>query len=440
MSRDDPGDDAAPRGSWLWGDPGDADHEEERSGGVAAPDTPSRPAPPVAPRVGPPVSQAPPPPGLSAPPASPPGPGRWVAVALVAALVGALVGGGVATLVADGDDEPAAPIFGPNTSTIARPQDIQGILQRVQPGVVSIRTQAFQGGLFDLDPSPVRGAGTGMILSTDGVILTNAHVVSGATAIQVTLFGENEPRQADMLGADPSADVAAIKLRDTRNLANRPVRLGSSRNLKVGDSVVAIGNALALRGGPTVTLGIVSALDRSLGNGGHQLSGLIQTDAAINPGNSGGPLVNANGEVIGINTAVIQSTGRAIAQNIGFAIAIDNVKPMLSGLRSGEASAQQGFLGVTSATLTAEIAERFGLATDRGAIVDQVQPGSPAASVGLQPGDVITRAAGRDVETSADLVATVRAHRPGERIEIEWKRGTAGRRATVTLAARPPGS
>ncbi|HYE79453.1 MAG TPA: trypsin-like peptidase domain-containing protein, partial [bacterium] len=210
-----------------------------------------------------------------------------MAVALMAAFIGALAGGGVVAVVDDeGQNGTTTSSFGRNSSVIARPQDIQGILEKVQPGVVAIRTEAFRGGgRFDLEPRPVRGAGTGIILSPAGEILTNAHVVSGATTIRVTLFGETEARLADPLGLDTGADVAVIKLRQTSGLENRAVKLGSSSSLKVGDHVVAIGNALALPGGPTVTTGIVSALDRTL-ESDEQLSGLIQTDAAINPGNS----------------------------------------------------------------------------------------------------------------------------------------------------------
>ncbi len=432
-------------GRWSWGQP--AERDDEPSGGVAAPEAGEPQAPPVTDRLGPPRPGTAMPAGERPPVGLDPGPGRrgprWPAVALVAALVGAAAGGGTATLLADRDEgRPApAPAFGRNTSVIGQPRDIQEILARVQPGVVSIRTQAFQGGggLFDLDPSPVRGAGTGMILSTTGEILTNAHVVNGATTIKVTLFGEREARDAVPLGVDDSADVAVVKLQDTRGLEGRPVRLGSSEQTQVGDDVVAIGNALALPGGPTVTEGIVSALDRSLDSAEGSLSGLLQTDAAINPGNSGGPLVNADGEVIGMNTAVIQGTGRGIAQNVGFAIAIDTVKPMLERLRTGEASAPQGFLGVTSQTLTPDIAERFDFAGDSGAIVVEVVPGSPADEAGLRRLDVITRVGDREIATNADLQTAVRAHKPGDEVEIAWKRGDEDLRATVRLAARPTG-
>ncbi len=442
-------DDTRSGGTWLWGreSPSGPEAGEEASGGPPLEPPTAQEAPPYV--TGPPPMPPPPPSGWpgSRPPAptgAPPSAGggrRWVAVAAVAALVGAVAGGGIGALVAgdDGSPAPSTPAFGSNSSVIAKPQDIQQILAKVQPGVVSIRTQAFQGGsgLFDLEPTPVRGAGTGVLLTPAGEILTNAHVVSGATAIKVTLDRETTPRDADLLGLDAPSDVAIIKLRETNGLEGRPVSLGTSGEMKVGDSVVAIGNALSLPGGPTVTQGIVSALDRSLGDRDQQLSGLIQTDAAINPGNSGGPLVNAEGEVIGINTAVIQSTGRSVAQNIGFAIAIDNVKPMLDRLRKGEAGAPQGFLGVTTVTLTPEIRDRFGFAVDKGAVVGDVEPGSPAERAGLQSNDVITRFGDKSIETNADLQAAVRALAPGAKVEVQWKRGDEDRKAGVTLAARP---
>ncbi|MGH9153498.1 MAG: S1C family serine protease, partial [Acidimicrobiales bacterium] len=366
-------------------------------------------------------------------------PRPWLLVALVAAVVGAVVGAGAAVVVDGGDDRLTAsggsvatttPPFGNNSSQLARPRDIQEVLARVQPGVVAVRSSTFQGGFgFDLNPDPVQGAGTGMILSTGGDILTNAHVVEGASAIQVTLFGERQPRQAVLVGADRDADVAILRLTDASGLEGRPVRLGGSADVKVGDDVVAIGNALALPGGPTVTVGIVSALERSLG----PLSNLIQTDAAINPGNSGGPLVNSEGEVIGINTAVAGQR----AQNIGFAIAIDTVKPLIERLQAGETAPAQGFLGVSTVTLTPEIRERLDFGPPAGAIVVEVVPGSPAAQAGLEANDVITRIGDQEIDTNANLQTAVRAHKPGDRVEIVWSRGEEELRATVVLATRP---
>ena len=433
------------RGSWSWGPASDDDDAADTEPDTAP--TASGELPPTAtlprnaaPRPAPP---APPVPGPAPSGGGKKGSPGWVLVAIVAAVIGAAVGGGVGAVLAGNDDDSGndsaaatssattTPTFGSNSSRLARPQDIQGVLAKVQPGVVAVRAGNFAGGGgFDLGLNPVQGAGTGVILNTEGDILTNAHVIEGATEIFVTLFGEQEARAADLAGADRDADLAIIRLRDTSGLDGRPVTLGSSAEVKVGDDVVAIGNALALPGGPTVTVGIVSALERSI----NQLTNLIQTDAAINPGNSGGPLVNSQGEVIGINTAVAGER----SQNIGFAIAIDTVKPMLERLQRGEEAPPQGFLGVETATLTPEIRSRLGFSANAGAIVLTVVPGSPADNAGLTENDVITRIGDQDIDTNTSLQVAVRSHRPQEQVEIVWSRGDEERRATVTLATRPP--
>ena len=444
--------DTSPEGRWSWGRSDDSEPEEPTAR-VLAPDlagegpgstTETRPPEPEAespylPPLAPEPKDVPawPPPAAPAAPGG--GGGRWLAVAVVAALIGAAAGGGVATVLDDDDAElrnsGSASPFSSNTSNIARPQDIQAILAKVQPGVVAIRTEAFGGGGgFDLLPTPQRGAGTGMLLNTTGDILTNAHVVSGATTLKVTLFGEKEARDADLRGLNPESDVAVIRLRNAEGLDGRPVKFGSSQALKVGDDVVAIGNALALPGGPTVTAGIVSAVERSIDAGNEQLSNLIQTDAAINPGNSGGALVNAAGEVIGMNTAVVR---QELAQNIGFAIAIDTIKPMLDQLTKGEAFAPQGFLGVSTVTLTPEIRAQLDFAAEEGAVVAEVVPGSPAATAGLQRNDVITRIGDTAVATNVDVQKAVRAKKPGDKVQIVWMRGEEELRADVTLGARP---
>jgi S1-C subfamily serine protease len=377
-----------------------------------------------------------------APPSPPPAPpserstGRNpLVIALVAAILGGLAGGGVVA-AAWRDHNGAssgAPAFGRNSSVIAKPQDIQGILAKVEPGVVSVRTQGFQQGAF----FPVSGAGTGMILTPAGEVLTNAHVVKGATTINVTLFHETQARPADVVSADPAADVALLKIRDASGLPT--VKLGDSDKLRVGDDVIAIGNALALPGGVTVTEGIVSALGRSISDPSEQLSNLIQTDAAINPGNSGGPLVNSAGEVVGMNTAVIQSTpgGDALAQNIGFAIAVNTIKQTVAQLRKGGPAAANAFMGVSTITLTADIKNRYGLSVDKGAVVTEVVPGSPAEHAGLAPGDVITTFAGKAVTSADDVLTVVREHKPGDRVPAGWQRGDRHLTATIVLGSRP---
>ncbi len=233
----------------------------------------------------------------------------------MSALVGGVVGAVVAALVAGGlvlatdDDEPSADSITPSTLTRSDDRDgldIQSILQIAQPSVVSIHTGSSVSPLAE-------GAGTGFVIDEDGLILTNAHVIAGADEISVTFF-DGSALGAELVGSFPEEDLAMIRVEGRDDL--RAAVLGSSSDLDVGDDVVAIGNALNLGGQPSVTTGIVSAIDRSIRRRpGISLDNLIQTDAAINPGNSGGPLFNAAGEVVGINTAIIPD-----AQNIGFAL------------------------------------------------------------------------------------------------------------------------
>jgi putative serine protease PepD len=364
---------------------------------------------------------------------------------VAAALVGGAISGGVVSAVrtdqsttargsATTPTTAAATGNGHNSSVIAKPQDVQGILAKVEPGIVSIRTQAARPGRF----SPSSGAGTGMVLTPDGQVLTNAHVVAGATSIQVRLAGEQNFRPADLVGANTDEDVALVKIRDASGL--KTVELGSSSDLRVGDDVIAIGNALDLDGDPTVTEGIVSALNRTLTDSGENLSGLIQTDAAINPGNSGGALVNAAGQVVGMNTAVAGD-----AQNIGFAIAIDKARPLIDALRSGAtgaasssggATGTQAYLGVSSQTVDATTATSLGLSQATGAYVTLVDAGSAADKGGIRVGDVIVSVDGTAVGSSGDLGSAVQAHKPGEAVTLGLVRGSQRLSAQVTLGSR----
>jgi putative serine protease PepD len=233
-----------------------------------------------------------------------------------------LAGNGVST----GSGSSAAIV--PVSSTLASRLDVAAVLAKVEPSVVSVQTQITQRqGPF---VAQGQGAGTGIVIGADGLVLTNAHVVADATSITVTLPGESTPRTARLVGADSSADVAVLQLADAHGLVPAPLASGSG--LRVGDDVVAIGNALALDGGPTVTSGIVSALGRSIDTDNGTLNGLIQTDAAISSGNSGGPLVNAQGQVVGLNTAAATSGGGVNAENIGFAIPISTALSVAQGL------------------------------------------------------------------------------------------------------------
>jgi S1-C subfamily serine protease len=362
---------------------------------------------------------------------------NWLLVALIGALVGALVGGLAARLL--DDDEPRSPtsVAGPDrpSTVLAQPGNIGEILDKVEPAVVSISTRGFaQDDFFSVTPR--EGAGTGVILTPDGEVLTNAHVIADAAAIEVKLTTGDRTYRATLLGSDPGADVALIKLQGVSNLPT--ATLGRSADVRVGDQVVAIGNALALPGGPTVTTGIVSALDRAIGSGRNRLEHLIQTDAAINPGNSGGPLVNANAEVIGINTAVIQSNGQADAQNIGFAIATDTIRPMLGELRQlGGRARVPAYLGVSTITLNDATRDRVGGIPGTGAYVTSVSPGTPAEAAGLRAGDVITNVGGQRITSSDELGTAIRRSKPGDSVEIRWQRAGAERTAIVTLGQTP---
>jgi len=352
---------------------------------------------------------------------------------MLAAAVGAVVGALVAGLlvVAVTDDETAAPArtpaFSNNTSKIARAGDIQEILSRVEPAVVSIRTRSLSLGDF-LRPVPGEGAGTGFVIAQDGVLVTNNHVVSGAQTIEV-VFADDRKMPARVLGRDPTTDLAVLKV-DATDL---PVAaLGDSSALKVGDDVIAIGNALGLEGGPTVTRGIVSAEDRTItAESGIRLEHVIQTDTAINPGNSGGPLVNSAGEVVGINTAVAGD-----AQNIGFSIAINAAKPIIDELRQGTTRSRP-FLGVKMITFTPEYAEGLGVTVKSGAVVADVTAGSGAEVAGLRTGDVITSIDGKEVKAAEDVTSAVNSHKPGEELKLTFVRRDQTQEITVKLGERP---
>jgi S1-C subfamily serine protease len=342
---------------------------------------------------------------------------------VVAALIGALVGGGVGAAAASGGGggtKIIRQVVQPNSSVIARPATVKEVLAKVEAGVVSIHT--------DL------GDGTGMVITPDGQVLTNNHVIQGATRIQVKLFNSTTSQTATLLGHDTTDDVALLKLQGASGLAT--VTLGDSSKVQVGDDVIAVGNALALPGGPTVTSGIISAVGRNLGDPTVPTN-LLQTDAAINPGNSGGPLVNSQGQVIGINTLVIQqANAQESAQNLGFAIPVNDVKPLLSDLSRGVNKAT-AYLGVSVGDLTPDIARRFGLTITHGAIIADLDPNGPAAQAGLQQDDVITIFDGKNVGDSGGLVGLIRAHQPGDRVTLTYVRGQTTQTTTVTLGTRP---
>jgi serine protease Do len=369
------------------------------------------------------------PPNPTSFPAAPARPRSWLAAVVAAAvLAGAGAGAGVSALMHnDATKTVTVPTASSrNSSVITKPSDVQGILAKVGPAVAYVRTQDFSPGTF----FPSGGAGTGIVLTSDGELLTNAHVVNGATSIKVTIGSDKQSHDASLIGINPNADLALVKISGVSNLPT--AQLGNSSDLQVGDSVIAIGNALNLQGGMTVTEGIVSALNRSIsagdqgGGGSESLSGLIQTDAAINPGNSGGPLVNSTGQVVGINTATSGD-----AQNIGFAIAIDNAKPVIDQLRKGGSSPSGSTQQAGGAFLGVSVSDG-----QNGALVQDVAATTPAGKAGIQQGDEIVSLGGQSVQSADDLTTAMQSHKPGDKVSVTFLRGQSRQSVDVTLASR----
>jgi putative serine protease PepD len=273
-----------------------------------------------------------------------------------------------------------------------------------------------------------QSAGTGIIITPEGEIVTNNHVVEGATAIMVRLAGQVDPVPATLLAADPSNDLALIKI----NGQDLPAATFADPNtIAVGDPVVAMGYALALDGEPTVTSGIISALNRTLAIDAEvSLDGLIQTDTAISSGNSGGPLVNLDGQVVGINTAVARDDMSSAANNVGFAISVTEILDVLDWLRSNTDGSVRvsGFLGVTIASRNDG---------GQGAVIQTIAPGSPASTAGLKVGDIVLEVDGQPISGQVGLVAAIRDASPGEEVTIKFERGGSMETALATLTDRP---
>ncbi|GAC1317513.1 MAG: hypothetical protein NVSMB12_15460 [Acidimicrobiales bacterium] len=308
----------------------------------------------------------------------------------------------------------------------------QAIAAKVDPGIVDIdTTDSLAGGA---------GAGTGMILTASGEILTNNHVIDGATNITVTLVTTGKAYRATVVGTDPTEDIAVLQLQGAKGLS--PAPLASNAAVAVGDAVVAIGNAGGRGGAPSVVTGTVEAINQTItasdvgGANAETLNGLIQTNAPIQPGDSGGPLVDESARVIGIDTAA--SVGRRFSAGAaqGFAIPIGHALSIAQQIESGQASATvhiglPGFLGVSIAPASAT-------STVSGAVISAVIAGRPAASLGLHAGDVITAIDGQVVDSAKRLSVLTHAHKPGDKVAVTWSdaAGTT-HTASVTLAAGP---
>ncbi|MDY3868624.1 MAG: DegQ family serine endoprotease [Pyramidobacter sp.] len=271
---------------------------------------------------------------------------------------------------------------------------------------------------------PMKGTGSGFIVSSDGKILTNNHVISGADKITVT-FADGTTKEATVIGKDPTFDIAVIKV-DGKDLP--ALELGDSDAVRVGDWTVAIGNTLGLGLEPTVTVGVLSARNRSIHSPSFSFDGFLQTDAAINPGNSGGPLLDIKGRVIGINTAIIP-----FAQGIGFAIPINMAKQVMDDIIA-YGQVRRGQIGVYLQPITKEIANAFGMKDTKGALVAEIMPDSPAEKAGLKRGDIITALNGKKIDSSVALSTRVRQHMAGDKIKLEVVRLGKTLQFEVTLA------
>jgi S1-C subfamily serine protease len=360
----------------------------------------------------------------------------WIGAAL---LLSACSAGPITAGVDDLEATPQGPgtprvvLPSPNAEYNAGSDPVVQVVERVAPAVVNVTTNtvtrdAIFGGTED------QAVGTGFIIRGDGVVVTNFHVVEGALRIRVTLPPpDGREFTARVIGGDSAHDLAVLKVDGTR-LPTVP--LGDSDDLKLGEQVIALGYALALPGGPTVTTGIISSLERTVRaqdpnggpNGGpitRTYENVLQTDAAINPGNSGGPLVSLAGNVVGINTA-----GAGQAENVGFSIAVNAARPMIE--RSIEhPAAPTPYLGVSTTTVGPSLAAQYDLPVERGALVLQVVDNGPAEKAGVREGDVIVDFDGTPVESTDELGAAILEREPGQNVRITVVR-ESGERVTLT--------
>jgi len=325
------------------------------------------------------------------------------------------------------------------TQTAATPSgglDVAGLYERTRSGVVFVEARG-QG--------PGGASGSGFLVDDKGSILTNQHVVDNAEEVDVRFGEDGDPVDAKVTGTDASTDLALLKI-DPADADGKPIQLGSSDDVRVGEPVIAIGSPFGLRG--TVTAGIVSGLGREIQSpNGFTIDEVVQTDAAINPGNSGGPLIDERGRVIGVN-AQIASSGNRSNSGVGFAIPIDTAKNVIPELRtSGEV--KRAYLGVSSAAVDSQIARELNLPTDRGALVQTVVRGGPADDAGLRGGqrrtdsglasggDLIVKVGDQEVSDPGQLADAIGKRKPGDEVRVEYFRGDERRSAQVKLAERP---
>ncbi len=356
---------------------------------------------------------------------------------LVAALVGGLAGHFAAPTSSSGGITIQQVSTAPGGAVLPSGLSIPKLVQNVLPSIVSI----------DVKGQGIEDQGTGMIISKNGLVLTNNHVIAAAVnggSITVTRSGSTKSLTATLVGTNPIDDVALIRINGASSLP--VVTFGNSNALVAGDAVVAIGNALGLAAGtPTVTQGIVSALGRTVTAGtstsSETLNNMIQTDAAINPGNSGGPLLDSSGDVIGMNTAVAGTLpDGSSTQNIGFAIPVATIESLLKSLRAGQSVVNHGaFIGVEIETLTPSLQAQYGFSVSSGAVVTSVIAGTGAAAAGVQQGDIIVGINKTTIASAQDVSSVISGLKPGSEISLKVVRGTKHVTLKVTLGHQPTG-
>lgn len=370
-------------------------------------------------------------------------------VALAAFVAGVMFTGGC-LVVNDmaGSGKAGGAVAGPGNVEMAGvgPDTIANIVEQAGPAVVKIDTVKVRQNSsadpiwndpffrnffgepypFEIRPREERGLGSGFLITGDGYILTNEHVISGATGILVTVQGIEQPYKATVVGADYDLDLAVLKIDADQELPN--LKLGSSEQIKVGNWVIAIGNPYGLD--HTVTIGVISAKGRPVAVEHRSYKNLLQTDASINPGNSGGPLLNLRGEVVGINTAVAQ------AQGIGFAIPTSTVEQVLDDLMH-KGKVVRPWLGVQMQNLTPDMAQYLAMPNNEGVLVVGVVPGSPAQSAGLKQGDVILKWGDHKVKNTEQAMEEISRSQIGQRVSVTVYRQGRTIQVMITVDERP---
>ena len=426
-----------------------SEQQPEETGAGLTPPAESTAIQPAAPE-----SMGPPPAWMPPPPSPPPPTSVWhriaayvVLVGVVAAAAGVGIGYSIARAVNPNPTAQTTPITlepgqasnpsGSGSNNGSNSGNAAAIAAKVDPAIVDINTTIGSSA----------AAGTGMIVTSTGEILTNNHVVSSSSSINVTVQGRSQTYTAHVVGVDVSQDVAVIQI-DQKVSGLPTVKFADSSKLQVGDAVVAVGNALGQGGAPNATSGQVTALEQTItasegGSVSETLKGMIESDAVIYPGDSGGALVNSAGQVVGMITAGQAQGFRSSASNVGYAIQSNTAVGIVNRIRNHEQApdltyGQVGYLGVSVQSVDPTIAQQLGLNVSSGAAVASVVVGSPAASAGITRNSVITSLGGNTITTADDLGTAIRSHHPGDSVSVTWVNASGTHTATVSLGGVNP--